>query len=139
MAKDRFCGKSSLEQLEMFGQNIASLKMSKCSLEEDLTRFSATLPPSGTMRLIRHSMHSTAEQPNEGVGFTFWGSVMESPPIAIYSSLALVVLEPVNKAWNLSKKALNGILKRACGSMKPLPTLLAKEVTNLMNAESHQH
>ena len=138
MAKDRSYGKSSSEQLEMFSPNIVSLKMSKCSLEEDLTRFSATLPPSGTMRLIQRSMHNTVEQPNEGVGFTFWGSVMESPPIAIYSSLALVVLEPVNKAFNLSKKALNGILKRACGSMKPLPTLLAKEVTNLMNAEYPQ-
>ena len=138
MAKDRSYGKNSSEQLQMFNQNTVSLKMSSCCLEEGLKRYYKTLPASGTMRVIRPSMPNFAEQPNEGVEFTFWGSVMESPPIAIYSSLALVVLEPVNKAWNLSKRALNGILKRACGSMKPLPTLLAKEVINLMNAESHQ-
>lgn len=142
-------GKASRESDPAFGnslpelfQNLApSTSASKTCLTysgKDLASFWKTWPISGMMRLGRSSTQSTLGSPKEGVEFTFWESVMESPEEPIYSTVLSVLDQPFPKELELSTNTMLGIVRRSIESGIKLPSLLDNALTSLLPKESLQ-
>lgn len=128
-------GSTTLELFESVPLNTSSSKTCTISCLTALESLCKTWPKSGMIRLGRSSTPNSAACHKEGVEFTYWDSVMESPQEPTRSTIRDVLLMNCDPKLMLSNKSAIGILRRALERNIPLPSLLANALTNMLSAD----